>query len=126
MFETLGAVSGGFFGLKGCSIYGDFARPLLFGNLACQLDGQQAIDQRPADDFDMIGEVETALKGAPGDAVVQVSHLVTSLGNFAGNDEVVFADCHVEVGLTETGDGDGDFVSVLSHLIDVIRWVGAA
>ena len=49
----------------------DLARLQLLGNVALQIDVQQAVLQRGAQDLDMVGKLEAALEGARGDAAIE-------------------------------------------------------
>src|SRR3954466_3850874 len=50
----------------------DGAGLLLFGDLALQLDGEQAVGELRTDDLHMVGELEAALEVAAGDAAIEV------------------------------------------------------
>src|SRR6267378_8174486 len=58
--------------LGAVSLDGDRPRLLLLGDLALQLDRQQAIGQLRAHDLHMVGELEAALEVAAGDAAIQI------------------------------------------------------
>ena len=64
-----------FDGLELRRIDRDAARLLGFGHDALQIDMKQAVFELGAFDFDMLGQLEFALEGAPGDALMQIGGL---------------------------------------------------
>ena len=57
------------------ALIGDAAGLLLLGHDALQVDMKQAVLELGGLDLDMLGELEAALEGAAGDALVQVGRL---------------------------------------------------
>src|SRR4051812_16600908 len=104
----------------------DLDRPglLLLGDLALQLDGQQAVGELRADDLHMVGELEAALEVASGDAAVEVFlALVRVRRALPGDQELVLLLGQVQLGLGEARNRHHDPVGVVAGLLDVVRGV---
>src|SRR3546814_14621544 len=57
---------------------GDAPRPLGLGDLAHQLDGEQAVLEPRTGHLDVVGKVEAPLEGTGGDAAMEILHPVRS------------------------------------------------
>src|SRR3546814_2963753 len=55
---------------------GDAPRPLGLGDLAHQLDGEQAVLELRTGHLDVVGKVEAPLEGTGGDAAMEILHPV--------------------------------------------------
>src|SRR6185437_9178257 len=99
----------------------DGARLLGLGNLAHQVDVQEAVlADRPGHD-DMVGELEATLEGAGCDALVEHVALLVLLGLLrSAYGQRVLAGLDRELALAEAGDREGDPVGVLAGPLDVI------
>src|SRR3546814_8158005 len=103
---------------------GDAPRPLGLGDLAHQLDGEQAVLELRTGHLDVVGKVEAPLEGTGGDAAMEILHPVllgVLLGTLfrlrlaAGDDEAVLLRGDVEFALTEPGDRHHDAIGVLDR-----------
>src|SRR6185437_15518206 len=94
----------------------DDARLLGLGNLAHEVDVQEAVlADRPGHD-DMVGELEAALEGAGGDALVEHVALLVRLRGLlrSAHGQRVFARFDIKLTLAEAGDRECNPVGVLA------------
>jgi hypothetical protein len=66
--------------------------------------------------FDEVGELETPLERACGNAAVQIVALVAVIGTLAGNGELVLLGDHLDVFGAEAGDRQRNAIAVLPSL----------
>ena len=85
---------------------------------------EQAVLQAGTDDLNMVGELEAALEGTRGDALVQdlALALLGGLHAFlrAADGQRVLTRLDGEILLGEAGDGDADAVIVLAGALDIV------
>jgi hypothetical protein len=100
------------------------------GNLADEIDVEQAILERGVFHQHEIGKLEDALEGARRDAAIQHLGFVLAvlIGGFLAPDrQRVFLRDDGKLALREAGDGDADTVLVLAGALDIVgRIAGAA
>ncbi len=99
----------------------DPARLHLFWNLAPELDCQQAVLQRRSGDLHVVGQLETTLKCAPGDATMKIL-VFGLLGLLATDHEQILLLGHRQIASGEAGNRDRDAVLVIAKLRNVIGW----
>ena len=96
-----------------------------FGDLALERDVKQAVLKVRTSDLDMVGQLEAALEGARGDALVQELGLgFDLLGLLAGNGQGVALGLDGDIGWGEAGDRHGDAVGVLRQALDIVGGIG--
>src|SRR5215471_1924121 len=102
----------------------DLARLLGFRNLAYEIDVQQAVLEAGVLDLDMVGQLEDALKGAGGDALIEYLAVLLFLGLLGALDrQRVLFRLDRQLVLAEAGNGNGYAVVVLTGALDVVRRV---
>src|SRR4051812_28597667 len=111
--------------LGGRAIDRNGAGLLALGELTLQLDMEQAILERGAGYFDILGELEAELESALGNAAMQELALLLGGGGFGAlDDEAVLLGLDHEVALGKAGNRDGDAVGIIADLLDVVGRVG--
>ena len=99
----------------------DLARLHRLGNDAAQFDREQSVGEARAADFDIIGELETALERAARDAAVELGVRSILLGRLAGDIELVLLRDDLDVVGLEPGDRQRDAEPVVGVAHDVER-----
>src|SRR5262249_18273007 len=90
------------------------------GNVAHEIDVQQAVLEVGALDLDVIGELEAPLEGACGDASVQeLTTLVLGLLLTADVEDLLL-DVDLQLVLGEASNRHGDLVLVVGESLDVV------
>src|SRR5688572_30283819 len=85
---------------RGLGLDRDRPRLLLLGQLALQVDGEQAVLQLGAGHADVVGQLEAALEVARADAAIEVLGALVAVGMaLAGHQELVLLLGDVELGL---------------------------
>src|SRR5262245_11111601 len=102
---------------------GDAAGLKPLRHVAHQLDMEQAVLDAGALHLDVIGELETALEVARGDAAVQELALLLLGLLGAGDGERLLLDVDAELVLAEAGHRHGNAVLVIAEPLDVVRRV---
>ena len=100
-------------------IDGDAAGLFLFRHDALQVDMEQAVLQAGGLDLDMLGELEAALEGAAGDALVQEVGLC-ALFALAGDGQHAILHVHRQVLVGKAGDRHGDAIVILVAALDIV------
>src|SRR5262245_40599900 len=90
------------------------------GDVADEIDIEQAVLKVGALHFDVVGKLEAPLEAAPGNASVQELPLFAVRLLFAAHREGLFLHVDVELVLAETGHGHGDPVLVVTQALDVV------
>jgi hypothetical protein len=100
---------------------GDLDRPRLhrLGDLADQLDMEEAVIEAGADHLDRLGELEAALEGAARNAAVEVLAGI-AFQALAGDEERVLLDPDVDVVGAEARDRHRQAVGIVAGLLDVV------
>ena len=98
----------------------DLAGLFFLGDDALQVDMEQAVFQAGAAHFDMLGQLEAALEGAAGNALMQIGRLLGFGFALAGDGQDAVADLDAEILLAKAGDRDGDAIMVLVAAFDVV------
>ena len=80
---------------------------------------EQAVFQLGAFDFDMLGELEFALKSAARNALVQIGGLA-GLVALAGDGQNTIGHFDAEVLFGKAGGGDGDAIIILVAALDIV------
>src|SRR6185437_8356 len=110
----------GLLGLAGLGGDRNIAGLHRLGQLAHEIDMQQAMLEAGALHHDMVGELESALEAARGDAAME-ERRVFDLGLLlAANGKSVLLHLDVEVAVAEAGDGHGDAIVVLADPLDIV------
>ena len=93
-----------------------------------QVDMQETVFESGALDLDVLGELEDALEGAGGDALMEhFALLLLGLRLLLTLDgQRVLLGLDRKIGLGEAGDRDGDPVGVLAGPLDIVGRVGRA
>ncbi|CAH1663905.1 hypothetical protein CHELA20_52492 [Hyphomicrobiales bacterium] len=104
----------------------DEARLLGFRNLAYEIDVKESVLKDRALDEDMVGELEAALEGASGNALIEDIWLLFTVRNLllATDGEGVLLHLDAEVFIREARDSDRDAIVVLAGPLDVIGRIG--
>ena len=92
-------------------------------HLTLKLDMQHAVGMGRADHLNVVRQMEAALKGAGGDAAVQVGLGLILISLAGRNDQRLLTDFDAQVAVGETGDGDGDAVGIVIELFDIMLGV---
>ena len=99
----------------------DLARLLGLGDLAHEIDVQQAVLEGRVLHLHMIGKLEDALEGARGDALIEHLAILLFLGLLGALDrQRVFFRFDRQIVFAETGDRDRDAIVVLARAFDVV------
>src|SRR5262245_55773961 len=100
----------------------NLARLRRLGNLALEVDVQEAVLQARALDLDMVGELEAPLERAGRDALVEhVAVLAVLLGLLVAADrERVLLHLDRQIVLGEAGDRNGHAIGVIVGALDVV------
>src|ERR1700737_2915491 len=101
---------------------GGLARLLRLGDLAHEINVQEAVLERRTLDLDVVGELEDALESTRRDALIKhLAGLLLVLGLFLALDrQRVFLRLDRKVLLAEAGDCNRDAVGVLARALDVV------
>src|SRR6185295_10190262 len=84
-----------------------------------EIDQQQAVVERRADDLDALGQHETALELPRRDTAIKIDALgVVDLA--ATHDQLIVLDANLEIFEREAGDGQRDAQGIFADLLDVI------
>src|SRR6185437_12906281 len=105
---------------------GDLPGFLALGQLALQLDMEEAVLEIGAGDLDIFGKLETQLEGALGNAAMEefAGLLVAFLTLPALDRQAVLLGLNGDLVGRKAGDGDRDAIGVIADLLDVIGRVG--
>ena len=100
----------------------DLARLLGLGDFAYEVDVQEAVLERGALHFDMLGELERALEGAGRDALIEhVTFVLFGLGLLLALDrQHVFLRYDRNFGFGKAGDRNRDAIGILAGAFDVV------
>ena len=97
-----------------------------FGDAADEIDVEQAVLDAGTGHLDMVGELEAALEGAGGNALIKHFGLVSRFagGFIAANGERAFLHFDIEFLIGEARDRDRNPVGVVAGALDIVRRVG--
>ena len=98
----------------------------LFGARAYQIDMQQTLVQRGADDFHAIRQHETALESTGGDATMKECPFLRFFGLATGDGQFAVFNGDRQLAFIETGNGDGNANPVRAKTFDVVRRITVA
>src|SRR5690606_1964535 len=123
--RKLGGVCFDLPGLNWISRDRDPARLHLLGDVALELDVQQAVPELGAKHLDMVGKLEAALERPRGDAAMQESRACVLLPSLAALDaRHVAMGFYGDVVLREAGYGHRDAVGILAGALDIVGRIG--
>ena len=85
---------------------------------------EQAVFQAGALDLDMLGQLEATLKGAAGDAMMQIRCFLRLFALAGDGEDAVILDGKVL--FAKAGDRDGDAVIILVRALDIVGRIALA
>ena len=71
----------------------------------------------------MVGELETALKGPPGNATMEIGGVLVAWCHFSFDGQCIVFNNDVDVLVTKTGNGKGDAILIVRCFGDVVGGV---